>query len=50
MLARLNAEPVPESAATVLQVAIKPLANMERYDSLRSGSAANATTEEADHA
>ena len=50
VLARLNAEPVPESAATVLQVAIKPLANMERYDSLRSGSAANVTTKEADHA
>ena len=28
VLARLNAHPVPESAATVLQVATKPLANM----------------------
>jgi transposase len=45
VLGRLNAEPVPESAATMLQVATKPLANTERYDSLRAG-----TTEEADHA
>ena len=50
VLARLNAEPAPESAATVLQVSTPPLANTERYDSLRTGSAANATTEEADHA
>ena len=45
VLARLNAEPAPESAATALQVATKPLANTERYDSLRA-----ASTEEADHA
>ena len=50
VLARLNAEPLPESAATVLQVATPPLANTERYDSLRTGNAANASTEEADHA
>jgi transposase len=50
VLARLNAEPVPESAATALQVATKPLANTERYDSLRAGNAANPTAEEADHA
>jgi transposase len=50
VLARLNAEPAPESAATALQVATKPLANTERYDSLRTGSAANTATEEADHA
>jgi hypothetical protein len=49
VLARLNAQPVPDSAATALQVATKPLANTERYDSLRAGSAA-AATEEADHA
>ena len=56
-LARLNAEPVPESAATVLQVTTPPLANTERYDSLRTGTGtgigigtANAATEEADHA
>ena len=50
VLARLNAAPAPESAATALQVTTKPLANTERYDSLRAGSAANAATEEADHA
>jgi transposase len=50
VLARLIAEPAPESAATVLQVITKPLANTERYDSLRAGSAANTATEEADHA
>ena len=50
VLARLNAEPAPESAATALQVTTKPLANTERYDSLRAGSAANTATEEADHA
>jgi len=49
VLARLNAEPAPESAATALQVSTPPLANTERYDSLRAGSAATAT-EEADHA
>jgi transposase len=45
VLARLNAEPAPESAATALQVSMPPLANTERYDSLRAASA-----EEADHA
>jgi hypothetical protein len=49
VLARLHAEPAPESAATALQVATKPLANTERYDSLRGGTA-NTATEEADHA
>jgi len=47
VLGRLNAAPTPESAATALQVATKPLANTERYDSLRSGAAA---AEEAGHA
>jgi hypothetical protein len=50
VLARLTAVPVPESAATALQVATKPLANTERYDSLRNSATANATAEEADHA
>ena len=50
VLARLSAEPAPESAATALQVATPALANTERYDSLRVGSAANTATEEADHA
>jgi hypothetical protein len=45
VLARLTALPVPESAATALQVATPALANTERYDSLRV-----ASTEEADHA
>jgi transposase len=47
VLARLNAVPAPESATTALQVATPPLANTERYDSLRGGTV---TTEEADHA
>jgi hypothetical protein len=47
VLARLNAAPAPESAATALQVSTPPLANTERYDSLRTRAAA---TEEADHA
>jgi hypothetical protein len=47
VLARLTAVPAPESAATALQVSTPPLANTERYDSLRSGAAA---TEGADHA
>ena len=45
--ARLNAVPAPVNATTALQVTTPPLANTERYDSLRAGSAA---TEEADHA
>ena len=47
VLARLNAVPAPENATTALQVATPPLANTERYDSLRAGSTA---AEEADHA
>ena len=46
VIARLNAAPAPQNAATGLQVADKPLANTERYDSLRG----QASTEEADHA
>jgi hypothetical protein len=45
VLARLNAAPTPESAATALQVSTPPLANTERYDSLRA-----AATEETGHA
>ena len=45
VLGRLNAAPVPQNAATTLQVATPPLANTARYDSLRADSA-----EEADHA
>ena len=47
VLARLTAVPAPESAATALQVSTPPLANTERYDSLRAGTL---TAEEADHA
>lgn len=45
VLGRLNAAPVPQNAATTLQVATPPLANTARYDSLRADSA-----EEAGHA
>jgi hypothetical protein len=47
VLARLTAAPAPESATTGLQVSTPPLANTERYDSLRGDTLA---TEEADHA
>ena len=50
VLARLNAAPTPESAATALQVATPPLANTERYDSLRASSQDNTAIQEADHA
>ena len=45
VLARLNAAPVPESAATVLQVSTPPLDSTEHYDRLRGDLA-----READHA
>ncbi len=45
VLARLNAAPVPQTAATSLQVSIPPLANTARYDSLR----ADSVTEETRH-
>jgi len=44
VLARLNAAPVPESAATALRTRTPPLADTARYDALRK------TPEEADHA
>ncbi|MEF7612864.1 IS21 family transposase [Aquincola sp. MAHUQ-54] len=37
VLARLNAAPAPQTAATSLQVATPPLADTARYDSLRAG-------------
>jgi len=46
VIARLNAAPAPQNAATGLQVTTKPLANTERYDSLRG----QASAEEVDHA
>ena len=47
VLARLNAAPAPQTAATSLQVGTPPLANTARYDSLRAG--ANSSTEEVGH-
>ena len=44
VLARLNAVPLPPTAATALQVSVPPLANTARYDSLRAD-----LTEEVDH-
>ena len=52
VLNRLNAQPVPPTAATLLRVATPPLANTARYDSLRSDTADSSvgvTTEGADH-
>ena len=46
VLGRLQAQPLPETVATVLQVSKSPLANTARYDSLRAGS----DVQEADHA
>ena len=46
VIARLNAAPAPQNAATALRVAMPPLANTERYDSLRG----QTSTEEVDHA
>ena len=45
VLARLNAAPAPQNAATTLQVATPPLANTARYDSLRG----QGNAEELDH-
>ena len=36
VLNRLNAQPVPPTADTLLRVATPPLANTARYDSLRA--------------
>jgi hypothetical protein len=44
VLARLNAAPAPDSAATALRARTPPLADTARYDALRT------TPEEADHA
>ena len=48
VLNRLNAQPVPPTAATQLKVTTPPLANTARYDSLRSDTM-GAITEGADH-
>ena len=46
VLARLQAQPLPEAVATILQVSQPPLANPARYDSLRASN----DVQEADHA
>ncbi len=43
VLGRLNAAPVPENAATSLQILTPPLANTARYDSLRATEEAQET-------
>jgi hypothetical protein len=48
VLGRLNAAPLPQTAATHLKVSVPPLADTARYDSLRAD--AGTATEEADHA
>ena len=48
VLARLNAVPVPETAATALRAKTPPLADTARYDALRQGS--NDSAEETHHA
>ena len=52
VLSRLNAQPVPPTAATRLKVTTPPLANTARYDSLRASTedcAVGAITEGARH-
>ena len=46
VLARLQAQPLPETVATILQVSQAPLADTARYDSLRT----DIVVQEADHA
>jgi transposase len=48
VLNRLNAQPIPPTAATLLKVSTPPLANTARYDSLRSDTV-GVTIEGADH-
>ena len=50
VLGRLNGAPMPQGAATTLQVRTPPLANTARYDSLRVPASAVNDTEETDHA
>ena len=50
VLGRLNATPVPQNAATTLQVAVPPLADTARYDSLRRPDDTRNDTEEVGHA
>jgi hypothetical protein len=48
VLGRLNATPLPQTAATQLKVRVAPLADTARYDSLRAE--ADTAPQEADHA
>jgi len=50
VLARLNAEPTPESVQTTLKLKEAPLANTGRYDSLRSSTEVPANAVEVSHA
>lgn len=46
VLARLQAQPLPETVATILQVSQPPRADTARYDSLRT----DVVVQETDHA
>ena len=48
VLGRLQAQPLPETVHTILQVSQTPLADTARYDSLRADAAT--ASQEADHA
>ena len=50
VLARLNASPTPPHVETHLTLNEAPVANTERYDSLRGADAVTADAVEADHA
>ena len=50
VLARLNASPAPVCAQTSLQLQEAPLANTERYDSLRGADSGTAAAVEVNHA
>jgi hypothetical protein len=50
VVARLTAEPVPDSVETALALKEPPLANTSRYDSLRDVVETAPTAKEVDHA
>ena len=50
VVARLNAAPVPDSVETTLQLTQVPLANTNRYDSLRGEMGGSTNTQEVSHA
>jgi hypothetical protein len=49
VLGRLNAAPLPQTAATHLKVSTPPLADTARYDSLRAEAMGAAEAQEAKH-